>query len=447
MGYEIQSMTKFNGDDVIDVKDLDQLLEGDEMSDPQVSHLWLIKWLDILNGTSMTPVEPGYKGYSAQHKLKTHWKNYANLRKKLIKEFNEGSTALTMEQIEQKYNSQCQFSAINDNVDKNFIVRAYITKTLRRNGVTVIWHSTSPQTWSSELRRVGNGLSRINPEIMTLPEWEKFRKDFKLEPYMANEHLLYMHVLDEVTMFHTSFRTRHGRGATFNVEKEVYIPKNDTEEQKDFVDGHYRQCDLMCSDLEVIAIQNDTKLPVNEKLVYLDGDDHLKSRLASLGQVVPNYFQNRKKYNVFCGQDVDNVELKDTEPIQQMAKCQEEDRLHMQNVYLSTQVDDVRKEPAKKVRIPIIEKRKERAQLNEERRIRLSKQLATWQVSDQLAKEARVFKQVEGEPKPKFSSIMPEGWKTRSATDDIRAFDGYQKLYRESKPHFQQVKILSSIEL
>ena len=442
MGYEIQSMTKFVGDDVVAVNDLDQLLDGDEVFDPKINHIWLLSWLNILNGTSMTPGEPGFKGYSAKHKMKTHWKNYATLRKKLIKELKEGSDKMTMEQIEQQYQAQCQFSLINDNIDKNFIVRAYITKTLRRNGVTVVWHSTSPQTWSSELRRVGNGMSQISPEIMSLPEWEKFRRDFKLEPYMANEHLLYMHILDEVTMFHTSFRTRHGKGSTFNVEKEVYIPNNETEEQKNFVDGHYRQCDLVCSDLEVIAIQNDTKLPMNEKLVYLDGDDHLKSRLASLGQVLPNYFSNRKKYNVFCAQDVENVELKQTEPLRQLAKYQEEDRLHFQNVYLSTQVDDTRKEPAKRVRIPIIEKRAERAQLNEQRRQKLGKQLPAWAVNDQLAKEAKVFKQVQGDDKPRFSKVMPESWRVKSPTEDIRAFEGYKKLYQESRPHFEQVIVL-----
>lgn len=446
MGYEIQSMTKFVGDDVVPVLTLDKLLEGEDFVDPKISHIWLMNWLDILNGTSMTPGNPGFKGYSAKHKMRVHWKNYARLREKLLKELGQGSTEMTREQIEQQYQAQCQFSLINDNVEKNFLVRAFITKTLRRNGVTVIWHTTSPQTWSSELRRVGNGLSRVNPEVMTLPEWEKFRKDFKLESYMTNEHFLYMHMLDEVTMFHTAFRTRHGKGATFNVEKEVYIPTNDTDEQKNFVDGHYRQCDLVCSDMEVIAIQNDTKLPVNEKLVYLDGDDHLISRLASLGVVLPNYFKNRKKYDAFCKIEVDNCELKETEPLVQLSKAQEEDRLHMQNVYLSTQVDDVKKEPSKRVRIPIFEKRKERARLNEQRRQRLGKQLAKWQVNEQLAKEAQVFKQVASDPKPRFSSVMPQNWTVQSAFDDIRAFQGYQKLYQESKPHFEQVK-KSSIEL
>ena len=120
-----------------------------------------------------------------------------------MKERKEGKCDMTEEEIERQYTAQCQFSVINDCVDKNFIIRALITKKLRHNGIVVLWHSTSPQTWASELRYCANGLAQINPEILRLEEWAKFRKDFHLEPYKAQESVLYMHLLDDVTMFHS----------------------------------------------------------------------------------------------------------------------------------------------------------------------------------------------------------------------------------------------------
>ena len=92
-----------------------------------------------------------------------------------MKERKEGKCDMTEDEIERQYTAQCQFSVINDCVDKNFIIRALITKKLRHNGVVVLWHSTSPQTWASELRYCANGLAQINPEILRLEEWAKFR--------------------------------------------------------------------------------------------------------------------------------------------------------------------------------------------------------------------------------------------------------------------------------
>ena len=317
-------------------------------------------------------------------------------------------------------------------------MRAIVTKKLRKNGITVLWHSNAPQMWSAELRVIANGLAQINPEIMKLDEWAKFRKDFELESYTTQDRVLYMHVLEDVTMFHTAMRARNGQGATFNVEKAIYKPPNTTTEQKNFVDGAYNQCDLVCSDLEVIALQNDVKLPLNNKLVFLEGDDHLKSRLAALGQVLPNYFPNRKKYDL-VGKEEAGIQLQINKPILQLSRTHEEDRQHMTNVFLATQVDDTALEPSQEVRIPMSDKRKARADLKTKRRLRLQQKMASWQVNQQLAKETKVFNQVQ--PNPKYKPIMPENWITCS-NDDIRAFAGYQALLKESKPYFEQVFVI-----
>ena len=283
------------------------MLDGED-TDPGITHAWLTGWINILNGW-MTPGEPGYKGYTSQYKLKAHWDNYARKRNRQHADRRAGKSDLTYREIEDEYASSCQFSIINDTIDKNFTIRAIVTKHLRRNGVQVVWHSNSPQTWSSELRYCANGLAQINPEIMKLEQWSKFRKDFELESFMTQEPLLYMHLLEETTMFHTTVRARGGQGATFKVSKTIYNPPNTTDEQKNFVDGMYKQCDLVCSDIEVIAIQNNVKLPMNDKLVYFEGDDHLKSQMAASGQVLPNYFKDRKKYTIFCQPDTDNAEV------------------------------------------------------------------------------------------------------------------------------------------
>ena len=384
--YEILSFNKYEGnDDVITVDNLDDLLDG-LPSDPRVNQEWLTQYLDIINGSAMTPGDPGYKGYTAAHKQKSHWDNYTKYRKGLHQKIDRGECTKTHEEVDADFAALCQFSVINDSFDKNFALRAYLTKTLRRQGVIIFWHSNAPQTWSSELRYCANGLNQINPEIFQRDEWDKFRSDFKLNAYKDQEEVLYMHLLDEVTMFHTTVRARNGEGATFNVSNQVYMPPNNTEEQKSFVDGMFRQVDLVCSDLEVIAIQNDPKLPLNSKLVYLEGDDHLKSQLAALGQVLPNYVEDRKKYNIFCQQETENTTLELRRTIQQLTRIQEDDRLHMAKLYLSTQVDCTRKQSSLQVRVPRMTERKERSTLVQKRRQRLSQYMANWQVDEQLAK-------------------------------------------------------------
>ena len=385
MKYEILSFNKYEGDDVITVDNLDDLLE-DQPTDPKINQNWLLQYLDIINGSKMTPGDPGYKGYTAAHKMKPHWDNYTRARDKLHAKIDEGICDKTHEEVDADFAALCQFSVINDSFDKNFAIRAYITKMLRRQGVTVFWHSNAPQTWSSELRYSANGLNQINPEIFERDEWAKFRTDFKLEKYADQDEVLYMHLLDEVTMFHTTVRTRNGEGATLNVSNQIYIPPNTTDEQKSFVDAMYRQVDLVCSDIEVIAIQNDPKLPLNSKLVYLEGDDHLKSQLAALGQVLPNYIEDRKRYTVFCEEETVNVRLELNKSIPQLTRVQEDDRLHMAKLFLSTQVDNTSHESCKEVRVPRMADRKKRSTLVLERRKRLSKYMANWQVDEQLAK-------------------------------------------------------------
>ena len=130
----------------------------------------------------------------------------------------------------------------------------------------------------------------------------------------------------------------------------------------------YRQCDLTCSDLEIIAIQNDTKLPVNNKLVYFEGDDHLISQLAASGQIVPNYSQHRKRYTLFGDIDIDNTQLPFGQGVPQLSRAQEDDRLQLTKVLLNTQVDDTEKEPWMDIRIPKMHLRKDRATVKPEKK-------------------------------------------------------------------------------
>ena len=176
---------------------------GDSTVDAMVNQDWLSAWLDILNGTTMTPGDPGFKGFTSEHKLKSHWDNYAKKKRKLLQDLVNGDTQKTRAEIDQEYISLCHFSVINDTVDKNFIIRAIITKVLRRNGIQVLWHSNAPQTWASELRYAVHGMAQINPEILKLDQWAKFRKDFHLESFMTHDTVLYMHLLEDVTMFHS----------------------------------------------------------------------------------------------------------------------------------------------------------------------------------------------------------------------------------------------------
>ena len=309
---------------------------------------------------------------------------------------------------------------------------------MRKNNIQVIWHSCAPQTWASELRASANGLAQINPEILQRPEWAKFRQAFHLESYMTSENLQYIHLLEDVTMFHTTNRARNGEGTSVDVSKTMYIPHNRTQEQRDLVDGMYRQCDLVSSDLEIIAIQNDPHMPIHSKLLYFEGDDHVKSQMAALGQVLGNYSTYRKRYNGLGKEISENTTLKIGAPIQQLSRPHDSDRLHFAKVILGTQVDDVKLQPCMEVRIPMQSKRGERNQLIEKRRARLSSTLPLWQVNEQLAKESRVYGQVL--PNPKFKSSMPENWFKRSAYDDTRAFDSYQKLLQESPAHFAEVR-------
>ena len=79
--FEIQEFIKFQGDDPIKVANLDELL-SDEEHQVTVSHRWLLQWINILNGSMMTPGNPGFKGFNSKHKLKNHWDSYWKLRNK-----------------------------------------------------------------------------------------------------------------------------------------------------------------------------------------------------------------------------------------------------------------------------------------------------------------------------------------------------------------------------
>ena len=436
MTYEVISMSKYQGDDTIKVLTLEELLDGQEF-DPDLSHAWLLHQLDILNGAVLTNQDPGFRGFTSLHNLKSHWNQYDRGLKIKLEKIRKGELNKTEAEVREEFHAKCQFSVINDTVDKNFLMRAYITKRLRRNGVQVIWHSCAPQTWGSELRFSSNGLGRINPEIFMLDEWEKFRKDFHIDHFDKDEHVLYCHTLEECTMVHTANRARHGAGGAINIGHLINNPANDTQEQKNYVDGMYKQCDLMSSDLEIITIQNDPHLPLTNKLVFFEGDDHVKSQMAAIGQVVPNYFKGRKRYNRDVAEIRENTTLNIGYPLQQLPKSNELDRAHFARVLLTTQVDDIEKEPSQQVRIPLTAKRGDRGTLTEKRRARLSEVLPTWQVNIQLAKEAKVMNQVQ--PNPRFSKVMPESWSQKSPYDDIRQFSSYQRLMHESKPHFQKV--------
>lgn len=436
MNYEVISMTKYQGDDVVKAQTLEELLDGEE-SDSDLSHAWLLNHLDILNGAILTNKDPGFRGFTSLHKLKSHWDQYGRGLKLNLEKIKKGELNKTDEQVTDEYHAKCQFSVINDNIDKNFILRAYITKRLRRNGVQVIWHSCAPQTWGSELRFSSNGLGRINPEIFQLDEWVKFRRDFHLEKFDKDEHVLYCHVLEECTMIHTCNRARNGAGCSNNIGPLIINPPNETQEQKNYIDGMYKQCDLMSSDIEIITVQNDPHLPVTDKLVFFEGDDHVKSQMAAIGQIIANTEPNRKRYNTHCTEIYENTTLNVGYPLQQLTKSNELDRAHFARVLMTTQVDDMGKEPYQKVRIPLTAKRGERGELTEKRRARLSQVLPAWQVNQQLAKEAKVMNQVA--PGPKFSRVMPESWSIKSPYEDIRQFSSYQKLMHESRPHFQKV--------
>ena len=436
MTYEVLSMTKYQADDTVKVLTLEELVDGEEV-DTEISHAWLLNQLDILNGAVLTSRDPGYRGYTALHKLKSHWEQYGRGLNISLEKIRKGEIQKTEKEVREEYHAKCQFSVINDTVDKNFLLRAYITKKLRRNGVQVIWHSCAPQTWGSELRFCSNGLGRINPEIFQLDEWKKFRTDFHIDHFDKDEYVLYCHVLEECTMVHTCNRARNGAGGARNIGSQIINPPNVTQDQKNFVDGMYKQCDLISSDIEIITVQNDPHLPINNKLVFFEGDDHVKSQMAAIGQIVPNYETNRKRYNAHCNEIRENTTLNIGYPLQQLTKSNELDRAHFARVILTTQVDDMGKEPSQEVRIPITAKRGERAQLTEKRRARLSQVLPPWQVNNQLAKEAKVMNQVT--PDPRFSKVMPESWIQKSPYDDIRQFSSYQKLMHESRPHFKKV--------
>ena len=423
---------------------LDELIEG-TVVDPELTHEWLVNWLNILNGTSMTEGDPGFKGYTSHHKMKSHWDNYVKKKNLEHDKRRRGLINSSIEEIQETFHAQCQFSVINDTVDKNFLVRAIVTKALRRNNIIVTWHTNSPQTWSSELRFSANGMAQINPEIMTLDQWAKFRKDFHLESFMTQDKVLYMHVLEEVTMFHTSVRARGGKGATFDVSDTIYNPPNTTDEQKNFVECMYKQCDLVCSDMEIIALQNDTKLPMNNKLIFMEGDDHVKSQMAASGQVLPNFFPDRRRYTIFGEPDQIDELLEINHSIPQLTQANEEDRQHYNRVILSTQVEDTSKEPWKEVRIPKFNLRNERAKLVQQRRLRLSKAMSNWQIEAQLAREKKVLYQVH--PDPKYKPVMPKTWIQSQQPDrlpdpfrdDIRMGGTYRELLKESPTHFQQV--------
>lgn len=440
MTYEVISMSKYQGDDVVKVLTLEELLDGQE-TDAELSHAWLLHHLDVLNGAVLTNKDPGYRGYTSLHKLKSHWEQYKRGLDINLEKIRKGELNKTEKQVRDEYHAKCQFSVINDSVDKNFLLRAYITKKLRRNDIQVIWHSCAPQTWGSELRFASNGLGRINPEILLLDEWEKFRKDFHIDHFDKEETILYCHVLEECTMVHTANRARNGAGGAKNIGSYIVNPSNETQEQKNYIDGMYKQCDLISSDLEIIVVQNDPHLPITNKLVFFEGDDHVKSQMAAIGQVVPNFYSNRKRYNSNVIEIRENTTLNIGYPLQQLTKSNELDRAHFARVLLTTQVDDIGKQPSQEVRIPLTDKRGERAALTEQRRARLTQVLPLWQVNIQLAKEAKVMNQVQ--PNPKFSRVMPENWSRQSPYDDIRQFSSYQRLMHESKPHFQKVNIFS----
>ena len=116
----------------------------------------------------------------------------------------------------------------------------------------------------------------------------------------------------------------------------------------------------------------------------------------------------------------------------------ESDRLHHARMLLDTQVDDVTKEPWKEVRVPKLDKRKERSILLESRRQRLVKVIGRYDANEQIARENSVLNQIQ--PNAKYLPAMPQHWKVQDPSHDIRAFPQYQKLLKESKEHFEKVK-------
>ena len=93
-------------------KTLDELFDG-KVNQKDISHLWLLDQIDLLNGAPMTASTPGYKAFTSLHKIANHWTNYQKLRDKLLDERRRGLCDMTVDEIQKQYTAQCQFRKVS----------------------------------------------------------------------------------------------------------------------------------------------------------------------------------------------------------------------------------------------------------------------------------------------------------------------------------------------
>ena len=180
-------------------------------------------------------------------------------------------------------------------VPKTILQLIKITKILNDKGIFVIFESSSQATWSRICRNIRGGFIQIPEEIMTNPHLEDFRQDFGLANPALSKNPTIMDVLGEYKLYLTTYRYSLGEEGTIPM-KNQRRPMGMNYVESQFYEKFYGYLDHQVDNLDLIVLQNDHREPMVEVLVPLEGNMIQADIQCSIGQVLPNFNENRTRY-------------------------------------------------------------------------------------------------------------------------------------------------------
>ena len=179
-------------------------------------------------------------------------------------------------------------------VPKTMLLLIKITKILNDKGIFVIFESSSQATWSRICRNIRGGFIQIPEEIMTNPHLEDFRQDFGLANPELSKNPTLMEVMGDYKLYLTTYRYSLGEEGTIAMKSRRPTHMNYVETK--FYDQFYNYLDHQVDNIDLIVLQNDHREPMLEVLVPIEGNTIQADIQCHIGQIVPNWNENRTRY-------------------------------------------------------------------------------------------------------------------------------------------------------
>ena len=228
-------------------------------------------------------------------------------------------------------------------------------------------------------------------------------------------------------MFLSTVRQTPGQEGTIKMEKRK--PAQMTPEATTYYKHQYAHVDHVVDALDLMVLQNDHQEPVLECLVQIEGNTTEADLQAHVGQVVPNWSEDRQKVALGGEPEVNSIgepiQMELGDPKSQTIKYKAVERIQYINMLTSLQTDDSG-DLARRVRLIRQAQRAERQKLWQKRKLQIEKDLVEeHDVANQLAMEKEAFDnplQIRRENGtwggPLFRRIMPPEFTRRIAEDE-----------------------------